>query len=175
MNAKKNEHVATKKGMCEGGISNFIPVIGGIIIACLIVAALFGLYRIIIKPVDSTGEQIEGMNSIATEEKYTLYDGKSNISGNTVLSNIRNWQTDTICIKVVTKKNTSGMFFNFSTYDTTNGLDDSNQLTPTANAKLLADAQKKSHKNYINPNAQFTCEVVRDSNSTIIAVVFTQN
>ena len=113
------------------------------------------------------------MGVMVDEEQFTNVEGKT-VSGNEVVSDIRSWKNNALCVKVVTKTQASGTYYNFKNYNTSTGLQSNQKRTTQENSTLISDATNSLKPNYINPNGQFLTEIVRDNNQTIIAVVFTQ-
>ena len=106
-------------------------------------------------------------------EKFTEIEGRT-ISGNEVVSNLRSWKNEDVCVKVVTKSQTGGTYYNFKNFDSNVGITAANKRSSEENSTLISYATDQMQQNYINPNAKFKTEIKRNQNDVIVAVVFTQ-
>ena len=162
-----------KKGMKSMPLSEILVIIGSVVVALLLVMWGISTWR----TSKSTGDKVQGeisnLGVMINEEQFTDIEGK-NVSGNEVVSDIRSWKNNALCVKVVTKTQASGTYYNFKNYNASTGLRSNQKRTTQENSTLISDATNSLKPNYINPNGQFLTEVVRDNNQTIIAVVFTQ-
>lgn len=162
-----------KKGMKSMPLSEILVIIGSVVVALLLVMWGISTWR----TSKSTGDKVQGeisnLGVMINEEQFTDIEGK-NVSGNEVVSDIRSWKNNALCVKVVTKTQASGTYYNFKNYNASTGLRSNQKRTTQENSTLISDATNSLKPNYINPNGQFLTEIVRDNNQTIIAVVFTQ-
>ena len=127
-------------------------------------------------------EKLEAINHAISENQsdgYLIYEN-TKISGNEVMSVIKKAvdHKDSICIRVITgmnqRSNTSkGTDYNYKGEETAGGF----QITPISPAvnKPVPNAEGRiTDENYINPTGMFQCEVKRDANGTLVALIFTQ-
>lgn len=163
-----------KKGMKgDMPLPTILLLIASVVIALLIIAFCFNTWRTSKATGDKVQGEISNMGVMVDEEQFTNVEGKT-VSGNEVVSDIRSWKNNALCVKVVTKTQASGTYYNFKNYNTSTGLQSNQKRTTQENSTLISDATNSLKPNYINPNGQFLTEIVRDNNQTIIAVVFTQ-
>lgn len=165
--------VTTRGFYDEGSLTGSMRLVVALIICLLVAGAMFGLWYIVKPMIGNASKDISEYGVILDESKYTDNDGQY-LTGNQVMSYLRSWSNDDVCIKVVTKTNTAGTFYNYKNYDETTGLTDTDKLSSTENNKLISSAGNKTSTNYINPNGQFFCKIVRNQNDVIIAAVLTQ-
>ena len=162
-----------KKGMKSMPLSEILVIIGSVVIALLLVMWGINTWR----TSKSTGDKVQGeisnLGVMINEEQFTDIEGK-NVSGNEVVSDIRSWKNNALCVKVVTKTQASGTYYNFKNYNTSTGLQSNQKRTTQENSTLLSDATNSLKPNYIYPNGLFLTEIVRNNKHTIIAVVFSQ-
>lgn len=169
---KSKEQVA-KKGMKDIPIAVIIILVVGLVIALVIAAFAIKGYRNTAAIGDNVYDRVTDMGTTLNEEEFTSIEGKT-ISGNEVVSDLRSWKNQTVCVKVVTKTQTGGTYYNFKNYNASTGLSSTDKRTTEENSTLISYATDQMQQNYINPNAQFKTEIKRNSNDTIVAVVFTQ-
>ncbi|BCN30244.1 hypothetical protein [Anaeromicropila herbilytica] len=136
----------------------------GTIITCIVIGLGFYIAREARDTASSGAGQISKLNAEFNESDKVMYDGLD-VSGSEVINLINKYREGDISIKVKTKKSTVYYGKILSSSDTEIGTD--------SNASVK-DAQKSSSVYYINQNAQFTGEVLRDSNNSIIGISFIQ-
>ena len=140
----------------------------GVIITCIVIGLGFYIAREARDTAANSTGQISKLNAEFTESDKTMYDGM-NVSGSEVVNVINKFKNDTMGIVVSTNAGATTYYG----YNISGGIDDS-VLESKSNSNVK-DAQKISNKNYINPNAQFSCNVLRDKNRAIVGLKFTQN
>lgn len=154
-----------------------------IAVTILLAAILIGVVFLIARQGKSVvNEKLEAINHTLAENQsdgYLIYEN-TRISGNEVMSVIKKAveNKDPLCIRVITGMNQAnstpkGIDYNFKGEETTNGF----QITPISSAvnKPLANAEGRiTDENYVNPSGMFQCEVKRDANGTLVALIFTQ-
>ena len=93
-----------------------------------------------------------------------MYDG-TEVSGSEVLNVIRRFQNEVCGVYVTTNKSSTfyGYAFDLSSGNLTGEVDNTYKL-----------ARVETNKEYINPNARFLGNVIRDINNTITGIEFTQ-
>lgn len=175
MSNNEMEMEMKKRGFCDdgGSLSKSIFIVGGLIITLLVLGTAFGIWFGVKPMITKVGKDVSNYGVILDESKYTDNDGQY-MTGNQVISNLRTWSRDDVCIKVITKSNTAGTCYNYKNFDETTGLAEADKLSSTDNNKLISSAGNKTAANYINPNAQFFCEIKRNQNDVIVAAVITQ-
>lgn len=136
----------------------------GVIITCIVVSLGFYISREANAAATNGVGQISRMNKEISESDKSMYDGLE-VTGSEVINAINKNKNEELSIKVITKKST--VYYN--------------RLLAKGDGELgavsgasITDAQRVSNVNYINQNAQFTGEVLRDANDTIIGIKFTQ-
>lgn len=140
----------------------------GTIITCIVISLGFFIAREARDTAADGAGQISKLNAEFNESDKVMYDGLK-VSGSEVINVINKFRNNTLAIKVVTKKNTN--YYNYN-LDTSTG--DVNSTLGSKSQTDVKDAQSPESINYINPNAQFTGDVVRDVNNVIIGIIFTQ-
>lgn len=112
----------------------------------------------------NTTAKINKLNNDLSESDKTMYNGNE-IQGSEVVNVINKFKSDGISIKVITKKSTT--YYNRFLTGTDSELG-------TESTASIRDALKITSDNYINQNAMFLGEVLRDTNNTIIGIKFVQ-
>lgn len=110
---------------------------------------------------------MDSMEKIASEfsdSEKTIYDGVT-VAGTEVINVVNKFSEDSIGIKVITKKDRNGKWYNYSA-ETPNDL--------TVSSNQIKDAKEINNIAYINPTGNFDGEVVRDDNKAVVGIVFTQ-
>lgn len=136
----------------------------GTIITCIVIGLGFYIAREARDTAAGGAGQISKLNAEFNESDKVMYDGLE-VSGSEVINVINKFKNSNIGIRVATKKTTVSYI---------HLLNDNQTLGGSSNASVK-DAQKSENQNYINPNAQFFGEVIRDLNNTIIGIIFTQS
>jgi hypothetical protein len=136
----------------------------GTIITCIVIGLGFYIAREARDTASSGAGQINKLNAEFNESDKVMYDGLE-VSGSEVINLINKYREEDIAIKVKTKKSTVYYGKILTSSDTEIG---------TTSSASVKDAQKSTSIYYINQNAQFTGEVLRDSNNAIIAISFEQ-
>lgn len=136
----------------------------GTIITCIVIGLGFYIAREARDTASSGAGQINKLNAEFNESDKVMYDGLE-VSGSEVINLINKYREEDIAIKVKTKKSTVYYGKILTSSDTEIG---------TTSSSSVKDAQKSTSIYYINQNAQFIGEVLRDSNNAIIAISFEQ-
>lgn len=137
---------------------------GGVIITCLVLGLGFYISREANAAATNGTGQISRMNKEFSESDKVMYDGLD-VTGAEVVNAINKFKNEDISVKVSTKK--SVIYYNrlLTSSDTEIG---------TTSPASVKDTQTITNNAYINQKAQFTGEILRDANSTIIAISFKQ-
>ena len=155
-----------KKAVMNDNLSTMVIAIGSIIVALLIVSAIFMVWGRTSTTFDKAAEKIDKQNVTLDESQYTDYDGAV-VSGTQVVSFIKVHANDEICVPV-----NNG-------HTTTNYIYSSTDLTDKTGVGAIAEAQNKANLStvYINPNSKYVGKIIRDSvdatNGTIVGMDFT--
>ncbi|WP_343208976.1 hypothetical protein [Anaerolentibacter hominis] len=136
----------------------------GTIITCIVISLGFFIAREARDTASSGTGQISKLNAEFNESDKLIYDGMT-VSGSEVVNAINKFKNEEIGVKVTTHKSTVH-------YIRTLGQD--NQTISGKSSASVKDAQAVANEHYINPNARFLGEVLRDKNDTIIGLFFQQ-
>lgn len=136
----------------------------GVIITCIVIGLGFYIAREARDTAANGAGQISKLNAEFNESDKVMYDGLE-VSGSEVVNVINKFKNNNISIRVATKKCLMSYIYSLN-------LDGS--ALGAKSAADVKDAQKTSSITYINPNAQFMGEILRDINNTIIGIAFTQ-
>lgn len=136
----------------------------GVIITCIVISLGFYIAREARDTAANGAGEISKLNAEFNESEKVMYDGLE-VSGSEVVNVVNKFKNNEIGIKVRTKK--------CVTYygNVLNG-DDSAIIA--ASYASIKDAQKSSSITFINPNAPFMGEILRDVNEAIIGISFVQ-
>ncbi len=154
-----------------------------IAVAILLAAILIGMVFLIARQGKSVvNEKLEVINHAITENQsdgYLIYEN-TKVSGNEVLNVIEKAvdSNDYICIRVVTgmnkaNNNLKGTDYNFKGEETVNGFQIT-QISSPVNCPEPNASGNVINENYVNPSGTFFCEVKRDANGMLVALLFTQ-
>lgn len=136
----------------------------GVIITCLVVGIGFYISREASAAATNGIGQISRMNKEVAESDKVMYDGLD-VTGSEVINAINKYKSEDISVKVETKKSIT--FYNRILTNNDRELGDKS----TASVK---NTQTITSNYYINQKAQFTGEILRDINDTIIGISFVQ-
>lgn len=139
----------------------------GVIVTCIVIGLGFFIAREARDTASTSTGQISKLNAEFQESDKVMYDGMS-VSGSEVINVINKFKNDTMGIIVTTKSGTTTNYiFNVSA-------DGDHYKLGAVTSSNTKNAQKVESANYINPNAQFACVILRDANNAIIGMHFTQ-
>ena len=153
------------KRMHDDNTSTMIHTISNVVIALLIVGAIFTTWAIASRFLQKGGDKIASLATTMEEEDVAKYDGAT-VSGTEVVSAIKQLQNQAICITVNNGHTTTAYIYT----DTS--------LTTQSTASI-GDAQKKSNLStvYINPSSNYVGKMIRDTaggtNGAIVGLEFT--
>lgn len=136
----------------------------GTIITCIVIGLGFYIAREARDTAAGGAGQISKLNAEFNESDKVMYDSLE-VSGSEVINVVNKFKNDNIGIKVTTRKSITYYINYLKNNDTTLG---------GSSSASIKDAQKSTHSSFINPNAQFVGEVLRDVNKTIIGIAFSQ-
>ncbi|ROR28191.1 hypothetical protein EDD66_105130 [Mobilisporobacter senegalensis] len=136
----------------------------GTIITCIVIGLGFYIAREARDTAAGGAGQISKLNAEFNESDKVMYDALE-VSGSEVVNVVNKFKNADIGIKVTTMKKVTYYINNLENNDTTLG---------DLSSASIKDAQKSSSSSFINPNAQFLGEILRDVNETIIGISFKQ-
>lgn len=136
----------------------------GVIITCLIVGIGFYISREASAAATNGTGQISRMNKEVAESDKVMYDGLV-VTGSEVINAINKYKSEDISVKVATKKST--VYYNRL-------LTSSDKELGGESSSSVKNTQTITSTYYINQKAQFTGEILRDVNDTIIGISFVQ-
>lgn len=136
----------------------------GIVMTLVIISLAYYVTNVSAATITNGTAKINNMSIQLQESDKTMYEG-IDIQGSEVINVINKFKAEDLSVKVITKK--SAIYYNriLTSSDTELG---------TASNASIRDAQNLSSSSYINQNAMFSCEVMRDKNNAIIGLRFTQ-
>ena len=169
----KKKDIIKKKGMKEIPIVVVILIVVGIVVTLIFVGKAMGWFGNAMNTGNKVNDNVSALGTTLDEDKFTDIEGRT-ISGNEVVSYLRSWKNEDVCVKVVTKSQTGGTYYNFKNFDSNVGITAANKRSSEENSTLISYATNQMQQNYINPNARFKTEIKRNQNDVIVAVVFTQ-
>lgn len=140
----------------------------GVIITCIVVGLGFFISREARDTASNGAGQISKLNAEFNESDKVMYDGLE-VSGSEVINVINKYKNEEVGVNVITKKSNKEYIYEIDI--------EKNQyyLKEKITDSSVKDAQNILSNSYINPNAQFMGEVIRDSNNAIIGLRFVQS
>lgn len=158
----------------DESINKGILIAVGLIATLIIASLVFVGVRYGRSMANSSFQKAANMAESAEQEEYTSYIGET-VSGNQVISLIRQWQPYPVSVVVKTKSNTGGKAYNYNYSSNDLGT----EISATDNSDALVKAKQKTvggstNRDYINPNGRFLCSSTADSSGGYSVIVFTQ-
>lgn len=162
-------------------IQEHLPAIAGIIIALLIISVGFIMWGKMSTSLDEAGGQLDSMTGRMANEAYTELDGRTDVSGATVITFCSDHKSDD---KFIWVKGTQLKDIKINTSTGASGGYDPSAVSATSKAGALTSASKiiaamKQKENagncYVNPSWTFTADVIYASDGTAEGIVFTRN
>lgn len=143
----------------------------GTIITCIVISLGFFIAREARDTAADGAGQISKLNAEFNESDKVMYDGMM-VSGSEVVNVINKFRNNMLSVTVKTKL--SDISYNYYLTKVEDGSSEADwKLGEESSVKGYA-AVELNQTGYINPNAQFRGEVIRDKNHVIIGIVFTQ-
>ena len=136
----------------------------GIVMTLVIISLAYYVTNVSAATITNGTAKINNMSIQLQESDKTMYEG-IDVQGSEVINIINKFKSENISIKVVTRKSTTYYNRYLTSTDTDLG---------GVSLASIRDAQKIDNVNYINQNAMFSGEVLRDVNNAIIGLKFTQ-
>lgn len=136
----------------------------GTIITCLVVGLGFYIAREAKNTAANGASQLSKLNAEFNENDKAIYDGLR-VSGSEIINVIQKFEKSELGILVKTKKST--VCYGYL-------LDEAKKALKEKSSAKVKDAKETTNQAYINPNAQFDAQVIRDENETIIGLSFIQ-
>lgn len=149
-------------------VLSFVKWAAGIVITLAIISIAFIVFNTAKDGTMMGANEIAKMNAQIADSDMTIYDD-AEISGSEVVNVIKKFSKEFLGIQVITGKNIAGTWYGYSASIAT----DVGTLGAKATS-LLSNAIDESNNLYVNPNGRFMGKVYRDSNGTVVAIVFTQ-
>lgn len=154
-----------------------------IAVTILLAAILIGVVFLIARQGKSVvNEKLEVISNAIAENQsdgYLMYEN-TKVTGNEVLEVIKKAvdRKDCICIRVITgmnlsNKNMKGTDYNYKFEEEADGMQIT-QISPAVNKPVPNAQEQVTNENYVNPAGRFRCEIKRDANGVVIALIFTQ-
>ncbi|MBR3772745.1 MAG: hypothetical protein IKL07_10810 [Clostridium sp.] len=143
----------------------------GTIITCIVISLGFFIAREARDTATDGAGQISKLNAEFNESDKVMYDGMM-VSGSEVVNVINKFRNNMLSITVHTKL--SDISYNYHLKKVDNGTSEADWRLGDESASKGYTAMELDNAGYINPNAQFRGEVIRDRNQVIIGIVFTQ-
>lgn len=141
-------------------VTKALMIAASTVITILIIGIGFTIYNKSKSSSDAALNQMDNLNTTLAESDFTQYDGTS-VTGTDVINIINKYRNEVICVTVNNGRTETEYIYNSS--------------LSAVSTNSIADAKDKSNLNkYINPNATFTGEVIRDAQTnTITGLKFT--
>ncbi|NLX76509.1 MAG: hypothetical protein GXZ01_03935 [Clostridiaceae bacterium] len=141
----------------------------GVVITMVVVSIGFILMRSGQNTALTTIGKLDQINVEMSESQYTIYDG-TEVSGSTVVEAVRKFKGEHIGIYIRTNKNPSGTWYINNVTIT----DNTGEINASGSVGAISELNYETSDKYVNRNAKFSGEIIRDKNGTIVALVFTQ-
>jgi len=165
--------------MEENSSISFWKIAVTVLLAALLIGMVFFIARQGKAVVNDKLEEINYVISENQSDGYLIYEN-TRVSGNEVLSVIKKAvnNQDYICVRVITGMNMvngkkNGTDYNFTGEDTENGYIITKIEVPSECPKPNAEG-KTTEQDYVNPQGVFRCDVKRNANGSLVALIFTQ-
>lgn len=157
--------------------TKILVLVSTVIIVCVLCAVGFKMVNEGKSSINASTNNFNNMTSQYSDIDLAIYDG-ANVQGSEVVNLIRTAieSEKFLAITVKTKAASGYKDYNYEFKDP----DEDSVTEPSLGSSSInekADKQltnKKSEKSYINPTAQFTGKVYKDTNGIIICIKFTQ-
>lgn len=143
----------------------------GTIITCIVISLGFFIAREARDTAADGAGQISKLNAEFNESDKVMYDGMM-VSGSEVVNVINKFRNNMLSVTVKTKL--SNISYNYYLTKVEDGTMEADWRLGEESSVKGYTAIELNQTGYINPNAQFRGEVIRDKNHVIIGIVFTQ-
>ncbi len=143
----------------------------GTIITCIVISLGFFIAREARDTAADGAGQISKLNAEFNESDKVMYDGLT-VSGSEVINVINKFRNSNMSVVVETNKIPTFYYYELKSKTVSSG-----DTVWSLGGKIKSDGyavQSSSSESYINPNAQFIGDIIRDVNHVIIGVVFKQ-
>ena len=141
-------------------VPKILAILAGIILILLLISKVFGLWDTAEQGVDNAVNEIDKLNARLETAAYTDVDGRSDVSGATVLTFISEHKNDGTSITV--KNGTSTISITAA-------------LTEQQKNQAISSAKNKNLGTYIKPSSAYTAAVTYNTDGTIQGITFTRN
>lgn len=143
----------------------------GTIITCIVISLGFFIAREARDTAADGAGQISKLNAEFNESDKVMYDGLA-VSGSEVINVINKFRNSNLSIVVENNKGTTYYYYSLVGKSLEGG--DKVWSLGAKNKTEGYGMQNSSSDSYINPNAQFMGDIIRDVNHVIIGIVFKQ-
>ncbi len=152
----------------ENHANPVLKLIAEIALALLVIGVVVGIVLFAVSKANTLTNEITKTTDSVLETKFTQYDGE-NITGANVLNLIKTTYSEDneVYILVKNKSNSTGVYYCYKA--------DLTKFTAAEQSAAIKKARSKADTGcYITPSGKFSGEVVRNSNDTIVGLIFTQ-
>ena len=152
----------------ENEANPVLKLIAGIGLVLVVIGVVVGIVMFAKGKANELTNEIAKTTDSLLESKFTQYDGE-NITGANVLNLIKTTYSEDneVYILVKNKSNSTGVYYCYKA--------DLTKFTAAEQSAAIKKAQSKADTRcYITPSGKFSGEVVRNSNDTIVGLIFTQ-
>ncbi|MDK8193265.1 ABC transporter permease [Paenibacillus sp. UMB7766-LJ446] len=147
-------------------VPTWLKVTGGIFLTVLLITFVVGFVMFAMDKSQEGREEVTGVFNNLTDAKYTMYSRGPN-SGSEVINAIRQYSSrPQFGIKVITGKGDTSFYGN--TFQEDGTVSTTNKITD------YSKAEDPSSPAYINLSGNFEPKIVRDANSVVVGLIFTQ-
>lgn len=140
----------------------------GVVITCIVISLGFYISREARDTSSKGVAQITKLNAEFDESDKVMYDGLP-VRGSEVINVVNKFKNEELSIVVNTKKS-SNQYGRAITIGSNNVSELGSRVSNS-----IKTAQNIDSANYINQNAQFVGEILRDANNTIVGIRFVQS
>lgn len=146
-------------------VPTWLKVTGGIFLTVLLITFVVGFVMFAMDKSQEGREEVTGVFNNLTDAKYTMYTGTN--SGSEVINAIRQYSNKPqFGIKVITGKGDTSYYGN--TFQEDGTVSNTDKITDYSKAEDPASPA------YINLSGNFQPKIVRDANSVVRGLIFTQ-
>lgn len=154
----------------------------GIAVGILIFILFIGVVMVLVNFGSNTANDgIDNLVSTVSSLELKQYDTYNNriVKGSTVVTAVRNYNTQQFAIRVVTGSDTSGTVYGcaltgFSSLDAATGFYTSTSLDLTSTDTNLSNIVNKGAAQFINTTANFQSNLIVDGNGQVVGINFEQ-
>lgn len=149
-------------------VLSFIKWAAGIVVTLAIISIALLVFNMARVSALEGANKIGEMNTEIAESDITIYDGQE-VLGSTIVNLIRRFDDDYLGIQVQTGKNRGGTWYGYNC-----SISSGVASVGSESSSSLSNAIDETNNNYINSYGKFDGKVYRDSNGSVVAIVFVQ-